>query len=797
MSNLKSNLGTTAHTHSSAVMLATWRPTIINLLSRYEYKYNKDIISDVSKRKVTISHKSLHESVSQQDTDEAIPTSNIDRTKKSTKFKTSPPEQMEEPADVSDSITHYNLTGLNLPPSQQESTHSLHSSRQSKNVKRSSNKIVADKQDACFTQDKISNRQPRPRSRWKSKIKSLGYFGKKHNCVCQDIEEPGSTADEISSQQSCFQKNENKRSKIPKKTSRQKKCDYVDTDNADNITGEISGQLSKIPEDTSSEENLKDAGIMTDEKSSRKLKTPKDSAIEDDRESQSQVITDQTETQRPCSLATHMSKKESNRKYQEKTKSFSVKKNCVCQETPKDSAGNHTCECQKCQENQNGSGSKGFCVCEDIDQMSKKCGKMTKFINNVKKRKTSKTKWEKDEKVRCEYLGENMKDEKIICECLGENMKDEKVRCECLRENMKDEKVICECLGENMEDEKVKCKCLIEKVEEEKVTCMCFKKILMTIEKLSKKKQKIEETSLKLQSEHEVQTIPKRSKDDPCEQSCGWTDIEKLMKLRSELAECTSGFKACKKRKRRIEKPPPEIELDFEDAIKYYVGKNLEQFQDLIQPLESYQEKYKSKKEKNLAITDIQNDNFKGSVENVKIPLKEPCQCPYGQTPPYETITFTPEACEKQAKLYPKGMKLCLGAKGVAPMSPGVVGMTGRGDVVERSGRDGFPQIVSQNVIIQTPDPYITKIADQELDAEKAGRDRVVQTTAHDVTQTPGPFIIDIADQESDTEKVTHDRVVQTTGDSDASASSGTDGVTDTSGRHHVVQKERNGAATW
>lgn len=63
----------------------------------------------------------------------------------------------------------------------------------------------------------------------------------------------------------------------------------------------------------------------------------------------------------------------------------------------------------------------------------------------------------------------------------------------------------------------------------------------------------------------------------------------------SKLTE-TSGFKAYKKRNKRVrtkeyilEKLNVEIELDFENAINYYVGKNLDQFRDLISPIESLQ----------------------------------------------------------------------------------------------------------------------------------------------------------------------------------------------------------------
>ena len=183
------------------------------------------IISDVSDQETNTPSISLPQSPLQQDSNEARPTAYASNSKKNTILKTISPEPVERPACVSNPITHENLGGLNLPTSQPLPTRNQHSSRQSKNKQ-------------TITKDDTANRQPQPRVRWKSQISS-GYFRKKPGCVCD--------TNEISSHQPCFQ--EIRDSKMPKESSSTNNCSCEDTENEGN-TGEITDQLSEIPDDT-------------------------------------------------------------------------------------------------------------------------------------------------------------------------------------------------------------------------------------------------------------------------------------------------------------------------------------------------------------------------------------------------------------------------------------------------------------------------------------------------------------------------------------------------------------------
>uniref|UniRef100_A0A2A4JLR0 Uncharacterized protein n=1 Tax=Heliothis virescens TaxID=7102 RepID=A0A2A4JLR0_HELVI len=192
--------------------------------------------------------------------------------------------------------------------------------------------------------------------------------------------------------------------------------------------------------------------------------------------------------------------------------------------------------------------------------------------------------------------------------------------------------------------------------------------------------------------------------------SCGWIDMAKAMRLTSEWSQYTSGFKACKKKQKPkvVEVPQEEIELDFEDAVKYYATTHPELFRDLMQQelrkkLESETEaeqsndkegkklkkgkkkerkdsflSKKSKKEtekekiKKGKKASKKGNSMSDSDEEVK--KKNPyynktCDCPYGPIPPpirYETTSESPEELER----YPRGLKMSLGGKGSA--SPGL-----------------------------------------------------------------------------------------------------------------------------
>ncbi|KAJ8737961.1 hypothetical protein PYW08_000556 [Mythimna loreyi] len=175
-------------------------------------------------------------------------------------------------------------------------------------------------------------------------------------------------------------------------------------------------------------------------------------------------------------------------------------------------------------------------------------------------------------------------------------------------------------------------KCFSHKID----NTMAFK--ISEIEKKSKKDRKSEKKSKKLQTHHGIQTIPEQIHQSeqmppvaskvpgiiydgyPYEYNCRWIDIEDLMRLRSELTEITCGFKVCKKRKRFrsdetiFYKQEAEIELDFEDAIKYYAGKNLDLFRDLIPQLESVHKNKKMGKDSSKKLKKKLNTLFRQKI---------------------------------------------------------------------------------------------------------------------------------------------------------------------------------------
>ena len=429
----------------------------------------------------------------------------------------------------------------------------------------------------------------------------------------------------------------------------------------------------------------------------------------------------------------------------------SLKVNCGYQEKPKYLSGETNCRCQECPEYLT---NKLNCACQekpkDLTGEADRAGlEMLKNISG---------------EINC-VCQENPKDltDEVHCECPEMPKKltgDVNFGCQG-----KPKGHLSKCIVKKIKDGKFICKCLTNKA-------MCnFAKKRKLIKKLSKKRPNTEVTSFKLESQHSVQTMTQVCDDDcPCELNCGWIDTEKHLHSRSELTECTSGFKACKKRKqknqnRRIEKQSVEIELSFEDAVKYYVGKNLEQFQDLLQPLQAKAnanlEKYKGRKDqarlkkKNNKKSKKKNGkiNLKDSVENVNIPIKQACQCPYGPTPPFENTTLTPE---DNAKLYPRGMKLAFGGRGTSPVTPGIA--------LKIAGHDGVAQTAGHDVVVQTADSDNIESTGRRGDAETAGRDRVVQTAGHNVaTQTPGPAdVSESSGSEGLNETACCDRVVQT-----------------------------------
>uniref|UniRef100_A0A2H1WWF9 SFRICE_039167 n=1 Tax=Spodoptera frugiperda TaxID=7108 RepID=A0A2H1WWF9_SPOFR len=161
--------------------------------------------------------------------------------------------------------------------------------------------------------------------------------------------------------------------------------------------------------------------------------------------------------------------------------------------------------------------------------------------------------------------------------------------------------------------------------------------------------------------------------------SCGWIDHKSLMKLRSEMSVETSGFKACKRKRR----PPPidrSVELDFEEAIKYYTTKNPHLFKDLIdKSLEGtvYEEKPEKPEPTRMdrAKSIFQKLLPKSKPIEPEPPVEEReelCECPYGRIPPplgYDPIPALPP--RELAKYYPKrGLKLSVGGKG--SLSPGL-----------------------------------------------------------------------------------------------------------------------------
>ncbi|XP_063892878.1 uncharacterized protein LOC135117479 [Helicoverpa armigera] len=187
--------------------------------------------------------------------------------------------------------------------------------------------------------------------------------------------------------------------------------------------------------------------------------------------------------------------------------------------------------------------------------------------------------------------------------------------------------------------------------------------------------------------------------------SCGWVDMAEVIRRKSEWSQYTSGFKACKRKKavKNLDVPQEEIELDFEDAVKYYASTHPELFRDLMQQelqkkiesetdLEQFKGKEgkklkkikekerkqrekarkKAEKEKNRKDKKTKKKGKRSSDSDEEVKQKnslneETCRCPYGPVP------LPPYASTSEEWEYPRGLKMCLGGK--FSTTPGLKGV--------------------------------------------------------------------------------------------------------------------------
>ncbi|PZC74829.1 hypothetical protein B5X24_HaOG207093 [Helicoverpa armigera] len=187
--------------------------------------------------------------------------------------------------------------------------------------------------------------------------------------------------------------------------------------------------------------------------------------------------------------------------------------------------------------------------------------------------------------------------------------------------------------------------------------------------------------------------------------SCGWVDMAEVIRRKSEWSQYTSGFKACKRKKavKNLDVPQEEIELDFEDAVKYYASTHPELFRDLMQQelqkkiesetdLEQFKGKEgkklkkikekerkqrekarkKAEKEKNRKDKKTKKKGKRSSDSDEEVKQKnslneETCRCPYGPVP------LPPYASTSEEWEYPRGLKMCLGGK--YSTTPGLKGV--------------------------------------------------------------------------------------------------------------------------
>ncbi|XP_047041222.1 uncharacterized protein LOC124645459 [Helicoverpa zea] len=148
--------------------------------------------------------------------------------------------------------------------------------------------------------------------------------------------------------------------------------------------------------------------------------------------------------------------------------------------------------------------------------------------------------------------------------------------------------------------------------------------------------------------------------------SCAWIESDEMMKLRSDLTAVKSGFRARKKKRK------PNIELDFEDAIRYFACLNPEKFKELMQDeLDKQVDAEVSKRKNEKKLKKKQEKEMKKLEKERKKPEKKKQKIFGIRTKKKKEALQSPETSEEITNMYPeKGFKLTI----AGPCTPGPLG---------------------------------------------------------------------------------------------------------------------------